>query len=592
MAIMDLGRIPLLGRLLRRRNAPAPAAAVRESFEGSPFASGSVDPDEGEWRPLGAGRDKIDLSPDDWERSVIQSYWQWFSNPVARRIIQITRDFTLGAGGIEYDAENDTVRGWLEDHWSDSCNSWDLKQFERVQDLFIFGELILPAFVKKSSGRVRLGYIFPTNVERVETAPGNPDRVTHVILKDRVAATATDGTEAIPLKDRRDRHGFEEPDAPGLPRRLKVIDVDDDPRSPTYGRLVGDVFYFAINKTGGSLRGTSDLLPLNEWLDGLDRIMLNRMDDRILQSAFIWDVKLEGAQQNDIDAWEDRHAKAPRPNQVIVHNEQETWEVKSPNLNSSDAEVDIRMLRQHILSGAGYPETWFADTANSNRASATEAGVPTFKQLQLRQLFIRKMFERILRFVVDQKRIALPMLARRVDSFEFSVNVPQVERRDTAMQVGTLASWTTTLSAAEDRGYIRPDTARRGFAFMASQIGFDIDPDEEAEPEDDLDAFDPDAEMATDDALEVGAEEDIVDLDRFDETADDVASRYAGVTRAQVKGWARRGCPHFRNPVNGRLMFDGAAVDAWLRSLGTGRGAAAIEGVAEALGLPAVEADA
>ena len=593
---MDFRSIPspLRGRPLAATSASLAPAPARENLAYAPgFASGQIDPDEHEWRPVGRDQRKLDLSPEDWEAHVIQSYWQWFSNPMARRIIQITRDFTLGAGGIGYECDDDIVASWVDEHWSDARNDWGTKQFDRVQDMFLFGELIMPAFVKATTGRTRLGYIFPTQVERVETDPGNADRVTHIVLKDKFLegdsqATALEDQSVRHIGDR--RHGFVDPPGPRLQKRLKVIELDDNPASKTYGRLVGDVFYFAINKTGAGVRGTSDLLPLNEWLDSLDAIMLNRADDRRLQSAFVWDVELEGADQNDIDRWHKQHMQGPRPNQVLVHNERERWDVVSPNLNSGDAETDIRMLRQHILSGAGYPETWFADTANSNRASATEAGVPTFKQLQLRQLIVRTVFEKILRFVVDQKRIALPSVAKRVESFEVRVNIPQVERRDTAVQVGTLASWTQTVSTAEDRGYIRPNTARRAFAFMASQVGFEIDPEEEAEPDDDL-VPDPDVELLDDDAAEVAIEEDADGLERYDETADDVAARYAGVTRQQVKGWAARGCPHFKNPVNRRCMFNGREVDAWLKGMSSARGPAAstapsvaiIEGVDEAI---------
>jgi GNAT superfamily N-acetyltransferase len=87
---------------------------------------------------------------------------------------------------------------------------------------------------------------------------------------------------------------------------------------------------------------------------------------------------------------------------VRVHNEQETWEAKTPTLGAADTEANARLFRNHILGGGTVPEHWFGGGGDVNRAVGAEMGEPTFKVLTQKQRAWKHFLELIARFVLEQ----------------------------------------------------------------------------------------------------------------------------------------------------------------------------------------------
>jgi hypothetical protein len=416
---------------------------LREALPGG----GGIDADEHLYRKL-TGNISKDLSPIKQERVLQIAYHLYDTNPLAHRICELTKDFVVGEG-ITYEAKDIRVKQLLDEFWNDPVNLWDLKQHQKALELGLYGEQCYTVAVNEYDGRVRLGYIDPLQIDEVITDPDNCEIITGIKLK---------GTA----------------DRPG--RTLSVVQLDEDPQSDTYGYLVGECFFFKVNSVSNSSRGRSDLLSLADWLSGYDEFLFNRLDRAALINAFVWDITLKGLTQEEIERWL-QNTPPPKPGSIRAHNENVQYQAVVPKLEAHDATNEARMMRNHILGGAGFPEHWFAEGGNVNRATAAEMSEPTIKRLSTRQRYFRYMLEHIFRFCIDQALIhrRLP----REAELEFSVIMPEISLKDISALTASLKRVSDALQVAEDQGWVSRRTAARLFGVLAARLGVDIDVERE-----------------------------------------------------------------------------------------------------------------
>ncbi len=173
------------------------------------------------------------------------------SNPLAKRIIDIINSYVTG-DGFTFSAKNEAVFKVLDSFWRDPVNNWPLKQLDRFRQLSLYGEQLWPVFVRKTDGRVRLGYVDPANINRVDPNFDNPEILEWAHVN---TLMTIDGTTPQ--------------------RAYSLIHVDEDPTSPNEGKLTytgsNGAFYFAVNKVSNATRGRSDLLTIFDWLDLYDQ---------------------------------------------------------------------------------------------------------------------------------------------------------------------------------------------------------------------------------------------------------------------------------------------------------------------------------
>lgn len=404
-----------------------------------------IDSDAHLYRRLGAS--DRDLNPITHERMLKIVFHLYDRNPLAHRILELTKDFVVGAG-ISYQAEEEGVQAVLDDFWTDPINNWDLKQHNRALELGLFGEQCYPVFVNPYNGAVRLGSLDPALIGDIKTNPQNAEEIENVVVKsDRVEE-----------------------------KLLRVVHMDEEPGSPTVGRLIGDCFFFAVNKISLAKRGRSDLLSLADWIDGYEQMLFNRLDRVALINAFVWDVSLEGMNKEEIADWL-RKNPSPKPGAVRAHNEKVKWEAVTPDLKASDGEKEARLIRNFILSGAGFPDHWFSEGSTVNRATAQEMGVPTLKRLSARQRYFRYMIEYIFRFVIDQA-IIHGRLSPEINT-DFQLVLPELTTRDTQKITESLERLSRSLMLAVQQGWLSIETAGKIYIEAVNQLGTDIDPETE-----------------------------------------------------------------------------------------------------------------
>lgn len=444
---------------LYSRLAAAAAALVAETPEPVREAAGvTVDTDEGAWRRLSGKAAQRDLPSLSQEQMRKMAAYLWETNLLANRLVELPLAYLL-AEGIRLECADEEHQRWLDQFWHDPINRMDLKLVTYVRELALFGELCLPTFVNEISGAVRLGYLDPSLIADVITDPGNAGQDIGVrTLADEQGRALTYRT--VLRGDDTELFG-----KPAQELRAAMTD--------------GEAFFFAVNKFAAGKRGRSDLMAQMDWLDGFDEFMFDQMERNSEHDAFIWDVKLSGATEADVD---ERAKKIQRPNRgsVRVHNDQEEWTAVAPSLNAVDRSESARLFRNYSLGGATIPEHWFGGGGDVNRAAAGEMGDPFFKVATARQTFLRHVLQEIGAYVLWMRASKAGQKPEwGAPEWTVTAKFPEMVTRDITKISAALQSCVTAVASALADKLITRKTALQIIAVAARRLEVDIDPEEE-----------------------------------------------------------------------------------------------------------------
>jgi len=413
------------------------------------------------FRKLSGNNSNRDLAPLMQDKMIELAWYLYDRNPLAKRLINLTKVFVVGEG-LKVQAEDEQVQAWLDAFWDDPINRLDLELPDYVKELGLFGEQLYRTTENPVDGSLRLWYIDPSEIDQVIYG-GAPDD-----------ESGSDRSIAIPIEVLL-KQKFGEATGP----RLQVYRPDEDPNSATFGRPRGNCFYFAINKAKRSARGRSDIFAQADWLDAYEQLLFAGVDRSQLLNSFIWDVELKGFTQEQIDEWLQTYGKRPRSGSLRAHNENVVWKAEAPDLGSQDMTEMTRLFKNHILGTSGFPEHWFAEGGQTNLATAGEMGMPTVKTLKERQKFVKHMLLSMCTVVIDRgvAHGSLPAGVNRA----LSITAPELEVRDSTKLGAAVSQVAAALSLAIQESWITKETAARVFANMVSQLGQDVDADEELE---------------------------------------------------------------------------------------------------------------
>lgn len=427
-------------------------AAVREAV------GATIDNDDADWRPL-SGDGKRDLAPMTQRRMQDLAVYLWESNLLANRLIELPAAYIL-AEGVRLQAEDEIIQGVLDQFWDHPINCMNIKLVKKIRELALYGEQCWPAFVNEFSGAVRLGYLDPGLIETVVVDPDNGEQPIGVIT----------------VKNKK-----------GEARRYRVIvnGADDDlftrrARDIRDTFTDGDCFYFCINDLSNGRRGRSDLLPQTDWLDSYDQFMFGELDRVQFMRAFIWDVTLAGASEDDVKK-KAASIRSPKPGSVRVHNDGESWKAESPNINAGDTDTTAKLIRNHILGGATIPEHWFGGAGDVNRATGEDMSGPTFKMMSMRQAFVGHILVEVGKFVIRQWELAHnnkePDLTEPI--YALGVHWPEMVARDIAKYASALNDVTQAASAAIAARLLSRKTAIEMIEAVAGRLGVSFDAEAE-----------------------------------------------------------------------------------------------------------------
>lgn len=418
-------------------------------------AAATSEKEEIGWRKL-TGNVSRNLPSLKQDRMIEIAYWLWENNPMAKWLIEITKDFIL-ADGLPYETKNQKVKDLFDEFWYDPINRMDLYLEKYIRELFLYGELCLPVFVAKQTGKIRLGYIDPAQIKEVITDPDNIKMIIGVTLKDSAGERGKKLKTILP----RDVEYFMSKKTQAL--RAKFTD--------------GECFFFAINNVTNSPRGRSELLVVADWLDAYEQFLFDYADKWPLLNTFVWDLTIEGADEIQLNNAVSKFTK--KSGSIFAHNEKMKLDEKTPDLKAVDIATGARIFRNHILGPFSYPEHWYGGGGDVNRATAVEMDAPAFKALSSKQRYVKYILETILEFVITKALEANYLkVSKEEDHYNYSVITPEVATKDLSRYATIIQQISTALTQAELQEWIDKKTARKIFTNMIGYLGIEMDIDE------------------------------------------------------------------------------------------------------------------
>jgi len=412
----------------------------------------NYDPKNEGYHPLtGGNSQRRDLTTLTHDRMFEIAYYMFDNSAMTRRIARLDKSF-LFAEPITVTSDDEDILEVINRFWDDSANNMDLDFPEQMMWLSLLGEQCWPVEINKHNGRVTLGYIDPANIKEIFVSRTNVKQIVQVELR---------GTAGRPGQ------------------KMAAIRQDLNPISSTSSRLVGECFFFAINHPPNSPRGRSDFLTLFDWIDGLERYGFNYLERAENLLNFVWDITLKGMNEEQIREWL-RDNPAPEPGSLRAHNEGVEWKAVAPDIKATDFRSGFDMGKSFIMGAAGRPESWFGGGGKAYQTEAEIFGQVPIKDLDERQLYIKHILNFMLRFVIDQAVIAGRLSEKKAEA-GFTVNLPEISKRDLTKVLAGIPQFATALVVAENNSIISHETAVKSFALIAGQLGIDIDPEIELE---------------------------------------------------------------------------------------------------------------
>jgi len=401
------------------------------------------------WRPIGGrGRYSNDPPMAELEKSRDFAFDLWLRNPLAYSIVEIMVSFVCGSG-IVYQTNNRT-QAIIDKFWKHPSNDLDLTMEMKVRALSLYGELCLPAFVS-AGGDVTLGFVSSKQIHSILPDATNPAIQDKVVLRPK-SSTVGD---------------VDKPDT------LQIIRVDTNPTSSTYGKLVGDCFYFSINRTPDVTRGISDLFSIADWLSVHDQVLFDRAERVAAMNTWFRDVEIQGASADEIKKFMSDERNTPsRSQREFVHNERIKANMLSPNLNASDAVDDAAMIKDHILAGSGFPDTWFASQSARSRSASAEMSEPTYRRIGSRQKYWREALSSMIRFAIEQYMSKLTIKSRGLDT-SFKLNMPNISKRDIQRAGGVFGYIADFMEKAQTNDWLTKDEIRGVTKSLLAELGFE-----------------------------------------------------------------------------------------------------------------------
>lgn len=393
------------------------------------------------------------------ERMQELAVFLWKSNPLANRIIELPLVYLL-AEGVTMSVKDETAQAWLDEFWNDPINQMDVKLPKKVREMSLFGEQCWPVFKNPTNGAVRLGYLDPGLIKEVKTDPDNTEQPIGVI------------TKASGRKRKSKKYRIIVPGSENI--------FGEDAKKIREEFNDGECFYFNVNALSSSSRGLSDLLATMDWLDLYDKALFGEVERWDALRSFIWDVTLRGATEETVKK-RASEIEVPSSGGVRVHNDAETWQAVTPDLQAANGAENARTVRNHILGGSTLPEHWYGGGGDVNRSTAGEMGEPTFKTFKFRQTEWKHILETICFYAVYSRLEKTGKIPEDLRDYRPVAQFPELTHRDTSVYAAALQQTVVAVGIAVEKRMMTEETAVSVIGSMISRIGIEINPAEELE---------------------------------------------------------------------------------------------------------------
>ncbi len=326
----------------------------------------------------------------DYDRQTIFSEClrAWRVNPIARWLVAIINAFVIGEG-LSIEADHKATNKFLQEWWGHDLNDLDQN---------------IPRWLDEQSRSGNLFFLFSV---------------------DEVGMSYVRAVPADLIKEIQHADNDVEQETFYVPH-----DLNASPWVAYNKQEEQDSFmvHIAVNKPVGSCWGEPDLatqLPwigrFSAWLE--DRARLNRF-----RNAFIWFItKPWKSEAEKRTRQTELNAKPPAPGSILLKDPDENWEVKSPQLDSSDASLDGLALKKMISMGR--PLHYLAEPESATRTTAEAAGTPTFRNLAQIQKAFKNAIRKLAQIAVRIRKRKDP---RVNPNAAITVKAPDITEKDNA----------------------------------------------------------------------------------------------------------------------------------------------------------------
>lgn len=392
-----------------------------------------------------------DLPLPTHERMQDIAYWLYLANPMAQWFTNMQAAYVAG-DGVTLASKDEQVQEVLDAFWEDATNAWEASLEDYVRELGMYGEQCWPVFVSPGSGLVRLGYLDPCLIEEVVIDPENAKQAIGVVTKDNYQGIRT-----------------------GQRRYKTALLIPEDELTPAAQAerekfTDGACFYFAVNKVSNGSRGWSDLLCKADWMDGYEQFLFQRLERSDLGNRVVSDVKMTGATPEQVAAYM-KTFQLPPPGGHFIHNEKIELEMKSPNMNASDAEHDARMFKHQAISPA--PEHWYGGGGDVNRATAGEMDESTYKVFKQRQNKVKAFIKTVARYQVREAKRAGALKQSANDKIDIAM--PEMVKADLTKLSGSAQATANSVGAMLTQGLINKEEGRKIYAVAIKPMGIELE---------------------------------------------------------------------------------------------------------------------
>ena len=343
----------------------------------------------------------------------------WRLNPLARTIVELYQTYTVD--GIDFECEHEATNTFLRKFWEHDLNMIE-EMLPEWSDEYVLTGNAFPILTTDRSG-MSFVRIHPTDLmQEIRTSKNDVRQETSFL------PSAIEGPDPTAYFNY-----YYKPNE-------KVV-----------------MLHSAVNRLAGMKWGEADLAPLLPWLARYaswleDRVLLNHY-----RNLYLIDVTLTGKNPKEVaERRKEILLKDPQSGEINVHGEDEVWEMKSPQLNSGDADKDGLSLKKFIALGRGIPLHYLAEPESTTRTTADASGTPTFKRFERRQKFFLNRVKELLRVVV-RRRYTIGGDSKIDPEAGITISAGDVSERDNAALSMAVSQIAVSMKPLVEAGYMTPE---------------------------------------------------------------------------------------------------------------------------------------
>jgi hypothetical protein len=316
-------------------------------------------------------------------------------NPLAKSIVDITTDFALG-DGISISSNHQRMNRFIERFWNHPLNRIDQRLQSMSDELSRAGDLFIVLFRNPQDGMSYVRFVTKDQIVQIDTAENDweTEVAYHQVTDD-------------PLNPR----------------------VWLSPYHPDAAEADAIMLHYAVNRPIGASFGEGDLDSIIPWLLRYSRMLEDRVRLHWAVRSFLWFVTVP---THLVEKRQSEYATPPESGSIIVKDDGEEWDVKSPSLQATDARHDLQAVR-HMIDASGYPPHWRGEGGDANLATATAMQLRPERHLRRRQNYLVY----VLQDIVYQAYMREAMITRGSATVPrtpfhrlFNVNVSDISRGD------------------------------------------------------------------------------------------------------------------------------------------------------------------